>query len=173
MKNLLSGKTVLALLLCLVLAVLPAAALADTVTAVEEHCYIRNAPGLGGTILYTVPVGASATYMGDTAVDNRGVVWYYATYNGIVGWMSGLQVSLHYTDADSDDQGSDTIVAIQEHCYIRDAPGLNGKILDTVPVGSRAAYLYDTSVDSRGVTWYYALYNGIVGWMSGLQVALS
>ena len=171
MKKRFARGFVFLLALCLLLAAAPA--LADTVTAVEEHCYIRNAPGLGGTILYTVPVGGSAIYMGDTAVDNRGVVWYYALYDGVIGWMSGLQVSVSYTDADSDDQGSDTVIAVEEHCYIRNAPGLNGKILYTVPVGGRAAYLYDTSVDSRGVTWYYATYDGVTGWMSGLQVVLS
>ncbi len=172
MKKLFTKKLALAMLLCLLLTAISATALADGITAVEEHCYIRTAPGLNGEIIYTVPVGATATYLGDTSVDNRGVTWYKATYDGVTGWMSGLQISLSSDYSSYDDYGYD-LIAVEEHCYIRTAPGLNGEIIYTVPVGAAAAYLGDTSEDNRGVTWYKADYNGIRGWMSSLQVKLS
>ncbi len=167
MKKLFTRKLALALLFCLLLTAIPTAALADGLTAVEEHCYIRTAPGLNGKIIYTVPVGATATYLGDTSVDNRGVTWYQASYNGIRGWMSGLQVNLSPEYIICPGFG---LTAVEEHCYIRTAPGLDGKIIYTVPVNGTAVYLYDTSVDNRGVTWYKATYDGVTGWMSGLQI---
>ena len=95
MKKLLARGTVLALLLSLLLAAFPSLALAETITAVEENCYIRTAPGLSGEIIYTVPVGESATFLGDTSVDSRGVAWYYISYNGKTGWVSSRYTSLY------------------------------------------------------------------------------
>lgn len=167
MKRILAKGTVFILLFCMLLVMLPSMASAETITAVEEHCYIRTKPGLSGEILYTVPVGASAIYLGDTSVDGRGVTWYKATYDGVTGWMSGLQISLGYDD------DYYTVTAMEKNCYIRTAPGLSGEIIDTVPVGASATCLGDTAVDSRGVTWYKATYDGVTGWISDLQVQVN
>ena len=49
---------------------------------------IRKSPDLDGAVLGTLPENGSAEYLGEIETDDRGVDWYYITYNGTTGWVS-------------------------------------------------------------------------------------
>ena len=55
---------------------------------------IRRTPNLTGADLGTMPSGATATYLGQTSTDSRGVDWYYVNYDGTVGWVSSRYARL-------------------------------------------------------------------------------
>lgn len=55
---------------------------------------IRSQPNLNGSVLGTLPKGASALYLNDSRYDDRGVLWYKVNYNGKVGWVSSKYTEL-------------------------------------------------------------------------------
>lgn len=60
----------------------------DTVYASGGDSYIRSQPNLSGAQLATFYDGTSATYLGESSVDGRGVEWYRVSYRGTTGWVS-------------------------------------------------------------------------------------
>ena len=56
---------------------------------------LRTGPGLGydrtGKVLHR---GESATYLGSTSVDSRGVAWYKVRFDGREGWVSSRYTRL-------------------------------------------------------------------------------
>lgn len=55
---------------------------------------LRSGPGLDYSSLGVVPGGSNVSYLGDSAVDERGVTWYYIDYYGMKGWGSSKYVSV-------------------------------------------------------------------------------
>ena len=49
---------------------------------------VRKTPSLTGQDLGTMSEGKTAVYLNQKSTDDRGVVWYYVNYNGIIGWVS-------------------------------------------------------------------------------------
>ena len=68
---------------------------------------------------------------------------------------------------------ADAIYASGGDSYIRSQPSLSGAQVGLFPEGAVASYLGNSSVDSRGVTWYYISYNGKTGWVSSRYTYLS
>ncbi len=56
---------------------------------------VRSGPGLDYEDLGTIQRGETASYLGQSAVDERGVRWYYVDYDGIVGWLSSRYATLY------------------------------------------------------------------------------
>lgn len=52
------------------------------------------------------------------------------------------------------------------HTNVRSGPGLGYSSIGQVNSGSTLSYLGDSSVDSRGVTWYKVSFSGSSGWVS-------
>lgn len=55
---------------------------------------VRTGPGLGYSSIGGLAQGESAPYLGDSSVDERGVVWYNISYNGRSAWVSSRYTSL-------------------------------------------------------------------------------
>lgn len=49
---------------------------------------VRSGPGLSYKSLTTMQKGDSATYLGSSKKDSRGVKWYKVSYGGVKGWVS-------------------------------------------------------------------------------------
>lgn len=64
------------------------------VKADEGDCNIRNTPSLSGKDLGTMKRGQSAEYLNQSSTDDRGVVWYKISYNGVTGWVSSRYSSI-------------------------------------------------------------------------------
>ena len=68
----------------------------DTVVGTDGDSHVRTGPGLGYSKLEGVlHKGGSATFLGETSVDNRGVVWYKISWNGSSGWVSSRYTTLY------------------------------------------------------------------------------
>ena len=67
----------------------------SVVRGVNGDSYLRTGPGLGydrtGKVLHR---GESATYLGSTSVDSRGVAWYKVRFDGREGWVSSRYTRL-------------------------------------------------------------------------------
>ena len=51
-------------------------------------------------------------------------------------------------------------------CNVRSAPNIDANSLGVMKSGTILDYMYDSSIDSRGVTWFKVRYNGGAGWVS-------
>ena len=56
---------------------------------------VRTGPGLGYGSIGTLYAGRSASYLGSTSYDDRGVAWYQISFNGRTGWVSSAYASLY------------------------------------------------------------------------------
>ena len=55
---------------------------------------IRSAAGTGYKSMGILPKGKTATYLGESKKDSRGVRWYYIKYSGKTGWVSSKYAKL-------------------------------------------------------------------------------
>ena len=79
-KNMFRGLAiVLALLLC-------GAALAEVRTT--GNVWLRTGPGLGYDQVTSFKEGKSLSFLGETSVDDRGVMWYKVSAGDYTGWVS-------------------------------------------------------------------------------------
>ena len=122
---------------------------------------IRRTPSLTGADLGTMADGQTATYLGQSSTDDRGVLWYYVNCDGTIGWVSSRYSKLYgsasfasYVQAEGGDAN------------IRNTPSLTGRDLGTLFEGETAIYLGQSSTDDRGVLWYYVNCDGTIGWVS-------
>ena len=174
-----SLKTVISLLvISIILVAFTGVALAQSVVGTGGESYIRSTPSLYGKQLSVLPQGASASYLGQSSVDDRGVTWYYISYGGTTGWVSSRYTTLtgdsgSYSSSYSySTASSGTVLGLDGDSYIRSSPSLYGKQLSVLPQGASAAYLGQSSVDDRGVAWYYISYGSTTGWVSSMYTAL-
>lgn len=56
--------------------------------------FMRDGPGRGYDKVGVVPAGASVEYLNESQADERGVLWYYVEYDGMVGWASSKYIEL-------------------------------------------------------------------------------
>ena len=56
---------------------------------------VRSGPGLGYSDKGTLQKGATAAYLDEYSVDERGVTWYKVSYNGGSGWVSSRYCELY------------------------------------------------------------------------------
>ena len=64
------------------------------VTADDGSAYIRKSASKYSTKLGALPQGKTATYLGSTKTDSRGIAWYKVKYNGVTGWVSSRNTHL-------------------------------------------------------------------------------
>ncbi|MBQ3574081.1 MAG: SH3 domain-containing protein, partial [Clostridia bacterium] len=60
----------------------------DTVKIVGGDVFIRSKPNKSSSKLGSIKNGKTATYLGESSTDSRGVKWYKVKYNGTTGWVS-------------------------------------------------------------------------------------
>ena len=136
------------------------------VTATDGQTYIRSEGNLSGKGLGVLPNGASATYLNQSSVDERGVAWYRVRYDGVTGWVSSRYTSLSSAAATS------RVTATDGKTNIRSMGSLYGEIWGVLPKGATAAYMGSSTVDDRGVIWYLVSYEGVTGWVSSRYTTL-
>ena len=130
-----------------------------------DQVYLRGSAGLNGRILDTLYKGATPLYLNESKQDSRGVTWYYVRANGGAGWVSSKYAKLRSASANTaTDSRQVTITGRQ--VYVRREPSLSGKTMDVLYKGETAIYLEQSSVDSRGVTWYNVRTDSGAGWVS-------
>lgn len=66
----------------------------------------------------------------------------------------------------------DFSVKATEQCNVRSEPSLDAPIVDTMDKGEECYYMYESSVDSRGVAWYMVDAGYEIGWVSSVYTEL-
>lgn len=158
------------LVVSVLLAALTGTALAaGYVQATGGDVYVRNAPNLDGGKLDAMQENQTASYLNGSAVDDRGVIWYYVSFEGKAGWVSSRYSQLYGASIvlpDFSGASSAYVKAVGGDVYLRTSPSLSGGKLTAMKEGQTAAYLNGSSVDDRGVVWYKVSFNGKAGWVS-------
>ena len=54
----------------------------------DGKSFVRTGPGLGYKSIGTLHKGDDAKYLGETSIDERGVLWYKIRFNGKSAWVS-------------------------------------------------------------------------------------
>ena len=67
----------------------------SVVVGTSGDSHVRTGPGLGYDKLGVLHNGNSASFLGQTSTDSRGVVWYKISWNGSSGWVSSRYTSLY------------------------------------------------------------------------------
>lgn len=65
------------------------------VKATRGNSNLRSEPNLNGKDLDTIHEGETATYLGVSSVDQRGVTWYKVKFAGKTGWVSSRYTTLY------------------------------------------------------------------------------
>jgi uncharacterized protein YgiM (DUF1202 family) len=180
----------LALLLIGLLALAPAGIAAaqdepgfseDVVTATTTaNLNIRNAPGLDGELLDNLPFGTLVGFTGLT--DETGNWVQVSTVEGLVGWVSAAYLS-NVPDgldvwpeegtlvpeepaAEEPTFGEDVVTATTTaNLNLRNAPGLDGEVLDNLPFGTVVGF---TGLTDESGEWVQVdSIGGPVGWVWG------
>ena len=130
-----------------------------------DQVYLRGSASLNGRILDTLYKGSTPLYLNESKQDSRGVTWYYVRANGGAGWVSSKYAKLRSASANT---GADShqVVITGRQVYMRREPSLSGNTMEVLYKGETAIYLEQSSVDSRGVTWYNVRTDSGAGWVS-------
>ena len=59
-------------------------------------------------------------------------------------------------------------VSFTGNCHVRSSPSINATSLGVVGMDTCLEYMYENSVDSRGVMWFRVRYYGRSGWVSSM-----
>lgn len=159
MKKLLKKSALLILALTFALSALTGA-LAETICGYVDvtgaSVNIRKGPSLDYSSTKVINAGETPLYLGETSMDERGVVWYKVNSDGTTGWISSRYGELHQR----------MVVAIDGQTYIRSYGSLQASQLDVLPEDASANFMEASMLDDRGVAWYKVNYNGTIGWVS-------
>lgn len=153
----------------------PAAAAPQIVQATAD-VNVRTGPSLSAAKLGIMTYGEYCTYLGESRMDERGVVWYKLDYNGREGWASSTYAELRQ-GGQRENTSNSTATGAKVHIVggkanIRSGPGLNYESVGSMKEGRVVDYLGRASTDSRGVTWYYISFQGKIGWVSSKYARL-
>lgn len=159
----------IAIVSVLLIALTGSALAAGYVQATGGDVYLRNAPNLNGGKLNAMQENETAAYMNGSAIDERGVLWYYVNFEGKTGWVSSRYSQLYGVNVvlpDFSATSSAYVKAIGGDVNLRTSPNLGGSKLTYMKEDQTATYLNGSSVDERGVVWYKVSFNGKTGWVS-------
>ena len=130
-----------------------------------DQVYLRGSASLNGRILDTLYKGSTPLYLNESKQDSRGVTWYYVRANGGAGWVSSKYAKLRSASANTGAYSRQVVITGRQ-VYMRREPSLSGKTMEVLYKGETAIYLEQSSVDSRGVTWYNVRTDSGAGWVS-------
>ena len=126
---------------------------------------IRREAALQAESIGTVRADEQLAWLGGTAVDERGMIWFEVAWNGTgSGWVSARYSKL---------MDYDLIVEFTaDQVNVRNQAGLDGEIVDAFSRGDTALYLNACALDERGVAWYSIRTSGGPCWVSSQYVHL-
>lgn len=177
------------LMIAMLLAACCTAASAASYLYFTGSANVRTGPGLGYSSIGQVREGSSLEYAG-ADYDSRGVCWYKVPFDGGYGWVSSKNATLTgfdgmtvYASGGSGNGFSNTdyasggfvsgTVTATGRLNVRSGPGLDHAVLDTMQKDESAAYLGNSSYDSRGMCWYCVQFGEHTGWVSSAYVTLT
>ena len=147
-------------LLLLALCLLCAPALADAVVGEGGDSWVRSGPGRDYDDLAVLPEGEICEFLGSTAEDERGVIWYRVRCGGVEGWVSSRYTALVSSGEGGWTWGDGAVVYVRAtgDVNVRSGPGVNYEDLGVLARGECLTYLDETRYDANGHAWYKAQY---------------
>lgn len=126
------------------------------VKATGGQSNLRTGPGLNYDDIGTLKAGQTATYLGTSSTDSRGVVWYQVNYNGKTCWVSSKYTTL--VSGENTGSASYSYVRATGQVNVRSGPGAGYDNLGTMEKNEQVVYLGQSAKDGNGVTWYKIRY---------------
>ena len=130
---------------------------------------VRTGPGLDYADVGTLHTGETAPFLGATAYDSRGVLFYQISYGGQARWVSSI-----YTNLTGGGGGGyyGSYVRATGNVNVHTGPGLDYADVGTLHTGETVPFLGATAYDSRGVLFYQISYGGQARWVSSVYTTL-
>jgi uncharacterized protein YraI len=130
---------------------------------------LRENPGLGCTIITTMPYGTDVTSLGECRT-NDGYDWYKIDNNGQIGWAASSWLESRGTTTTvsgctAPDSGTQLTVTGTngDGLRLRECAGLSCTIITVMPEGATVTSQGQCS-QADGYDWYEVDYNGQTGW---------
>jgi uncharacterized protein YraI len=126
---------------------------------------LRAGPGPDAAILLVMPAGAQVTTLSGPT-DGFFSVQYEG---GTIGWAHGAYLDLDEQGAIGDGFPTGTVVMVDtDGLNLRDAPGLDGDVLDVLPWGTEGTVL-EPPMSGDGYRWHRADFGSAhgAGWVAG------
>jgi len=140
---------------------------------------LRAKPNKDSAALDAMPKGTTATFLNKASTDSRGVVWFKVKYNGQTGWVSSKYTKVTDSAGSGTTSGGGSsstsgskVKVVGGSVTIRAKADKTSSKLGFIKEGNSATYLGKSSVDSRGIRWYYIEYKGTKGWVSSMYSKL-
>lgn len=133
---------------------------------------LRKGAGVGYKRVSVAQKGTKLFYLGKSARDADGRIWYMVSCSGGAAWVSSRYAKL-YTSAQTGTSESHTAyVKTTASVNLREGPGLGYSVIFAVTKGNTFTYKGETSTDKRGVKWYKISYGSGEAWISSVYSKL-
>lgn len=133
-----------------------AADAAQTTMAATEYVHVRNAAGMNGTILGVLSPAESIPVTGIKSG------WYQVKYKDQTAYVYQEYLNFEGSKADGDvADGKETDMQATVNVHVRNAAGMNGKVLGVLSAGEKV------QVTGKTNGWYKVKYNGNPGFVYG------
>lgn len=120
---------------------------------------IRKEPNIQSESMGVAQEGAQLGWLGETARDNRGMIWFKVSWDeDCPGWVSARYSALMDEELVVEFTG--------ERVNVRNQPSLDGDVVDVFTAGDTALYLNVCKLDERNVVWYSIRTCGGPCWVS-------
>jgi uncharacterized protein YgiM (DUF1202 family) len=140
-------------------------ALGQRVEVATDALNVRAQAGLAGKVVNVLPAGAQA-YISSAPVRAGGYTWYPLDAMGVtLGWVAGEYLQPSDDGGQGIPSGTRMAVAVTA-LNVRAQPGLNGKVVNVLPLGYQL-FLSGDPVQRDGYVWYQVTAMGqTLGWVA-------
>ncbi len=100
----------------------------DKITIVNGDTNIRQAPALSGKLLGVAYKNTVWTYLGQSAVDTRGITWYLISYKSASAWISSKYSEFTQSSSGWDDWSGHSSYHVSQSAYLTsNTPKVDGE----------------------------------------------
>ena len=133
--------------------------------SITGKIHLRTGPSIDYLSIGIINKGQTATYLGQSEFDSRGVAWHYVSMTAGTGWISSKYSKLDVIDK-LIPTNLQNKVETTASIHVRTAPDVNSASLAALPKGNKLPFLGVISVDDRGIAWFKISFNGKEAWIS-------
>ena len=133
---------------------------------------LRSGAGTGYKRISVAKKGAKLFYLGQSAKDSSGRVWYRVSCSEGAVWVSSRYAKLYTSGQTGTSESREPYVKTTASVNLREGPGLGYNVIVAVTKGKTFTYKGETSTDARGVKWYKISYGKGEAWISSVYSKL-
>lgn len=133
---------------------------------------LRGGAGTGYKRISVAQKGTKLFYLGQSAKDAGGRVWYRVSCSEGAVWVSSRYAKLYTSGQTGTGESREAYVKTTASVNLREGPGLGCEVIVAVTKGNTFTYKGETSTDARGVKWYKISYGKGEAWISSVYSKL-